>query len=193
VCLVQADGESPPFKPGSFSLLISSSAMQWYEQGPHSVLNNIRLLKENGFFSLAVFVRGTFRQLEHVSSLTGFGSVYPLPGAGEYIESFRAAGLDPQWSVQEYTVYCSSVSAFLKSHKKTGATYTGSQTRFGKKTYRNFCRLYEEFYGESGRIPASYKILYLWGYTGKYHKAGSRPRSRISSRSSPRDLPFLVR
>lgn len=163
-CRVLADGESPPFRPGSFNLLISASAMQWYGQGPASALKNIRLLKKNGFFSLAIFVRGTFRELEHVSSLTGFGSVYPLPRAEKYIEAFRGAGLDPGWSVQEYTESYASVQAFLKSHKKTGATYTGSQTRFGKKKYRNFRRLYEELYSEAGRIPASFKILYLWGY-----------------------------
>ncbi|MFO7728632.1 MAG: class I SAM-dependent methyltransferase [Desulfonatronovibrio sp.] len=163
-CLIQADGEIPPFKPGTFSLLISSSAMQWYHRGPESALRNIRLLKENGFFSLAFFVRGTFQQMEHVSSLTGFGSLYPLPSAEHYIESFRTAGLKPGWSLQEYTEYYSSVSAFLKSHKKTGATYTGSQAKFGKKTYRNFCRVYEDLYAEAGLIPAGYKVLYLWGY-----------------------------
>lgn len=162
-CLILADGENPPFNPGSFYLLISSSAMQWYHHGPASVLRNIRLLKEKGFFSLALFVKGTFRELEQVSSLTGFGSLYPLPSAEHYIESFRTAGLKPGWSVQEYTEYYSSVSAFLKSHKKTGATYTGSQAKFGKKTYRNFCRIYEDLYAEAGRIPASYKVLYLWG------------------------------
>ncbi len=161
--LIQADGEVPPFRDNSFSLLISSSAMQWYRHGTESLLNNLRLLEKGGFFSLAIFVKGTFRQMKHATAVSGFGSLYPLLSAREYVQGLNSAGLNPSWSVHEYTEYHASVQEFLKSHKQTGATYTSPKAGAGKKAYRAFCREYKDAYSTESGIPASYRVLYLWG------------------------------
>lgn len=163
IVLMQADGERAPFKRESFDLLVSSSAMQWYQGGVSSIIGNISLLKKRGFFSLAVFVEGTFVQLGHVSSLTGFGSLYPLPPAGVLVDSLCLTGQRLEWEIEDYKAYFPSVQAFLKNHKHTGANYSRPGAGFGRKAYNDFCRKYEEIYGEKKGIPANYKVLYLWG------------------------------
>ncbi len=161
--LIQADGEEAPFRSKTFDLILSSSAMQWYSRGLTSIPKNLNLLKKGGFFSLAYFVRGTFREMERISSMTGFGSLHLMARAREHVQAFQDRGLRPQWEIIEHTLRFKSVSDFLKSHKQTGATYTSSGARFGKKAYHDFCRTYEKIYGDRQGIPVSYRVLHLWG------------------------------
>jgi malonyl-CoA O-methyltransferase len=163
VVRLQADGEKTPFRQGCFSLLLSSSAMQWYQEGSSSIINNIRLLERGGFFSLAIFVQGTFIQMSHASSLSGFGSVYPLPSAGTLLKILKPEGRILESDIEEYRIHFPSVHAFLQTHKQTGANYSRQGACFSRKAYNEFCRIYKNMYGEEQGIPVSYKVLYLWG------------------------------
>lgn len=163
VVIIQADGEKAPFKQDCFSLLLSSSAMQWYQGGASSIINNISLLERGGFFSLAIFVQGTFIQMSHASSLSGFGSLYPLPSSGSLLKSLKLEGQVIESDIQDYRIHFPSVHAFLKTHKQTGANYSSPGAGFSRKAYNEFCRIYEHMYGEEQGIPVSYKVLYLWG------------------------------
>lgn len=160
---IRADGEKLPFKEKSFDLLISSSCMQWYSKGATSITQNLRVIKENGFFSLAFFVEGTFTEMLHIHSLTGFGSLYPLPEPENCLTCLKDNSQEFETKTEERTVYFPTVRDFLQNHKKTGATYTSPGAAFGRKTYAEFCRLYEDIYGSEKGIPVSYKVLYLWG------------------------------
>ena len=160
---VQGDGETPPLREGSLDLLVSSSVMQWYAGGGQGIARSLRLLCPGGFFSLSFFVAGTFRQMKHISSMSGFGSVYPLPRVRECMAAMARSGTEYTSRVENYTVYYDSVQGFLKSHKGTGAGYTGRRPVFGRQCYRNFCRMYLETYGEGGRIPVDYRVLYIRG------------------------------
>ncbi len=160
---IQADGERLPFKPESFDLLLSSSTMQWYQKGVHSIAENLKFLKKNGQFALAFFVRGTFRELAYASEVTGFGSVYPLDAARTYIDFFSRLNINFEASQKTYTIYYPSVRDFLQSHKKTGARYTRQKKALSKKRYLDFCKIYTRTFGERGKIPVTYEVLYLWG------------------------------
>ena len=157
------DGRQQPFKEASFDLLVSSSTMQWYGKGPEALARNLALLNDEGRFSISLFVAGTFSQMAHISSLSGFGSLYPLPEAEQYLKSMSEGHFGFKSRLKEYTRYFPSVPEFLKSHKKTGATYTAKEFRFGKKSYARFCRLYRDIYARKGMIPVSYHVLYIWG------------------------------
>ncbi|MCA1744051.1 MAG: methyltransferase domain-containing protein, partial [Desulfovibrionales bacterium] len=163
VFAVQGDGEKPPFRQEQFDLLVSSSAMQWYSCGADSILANISLLKGGGYFSLALFVQGTFYEMAHISSLTGFASVFPLPEENQCINALSQPELRFKTHIERHTVYFPDTPGFLKSHRKTGATFTRKGSGFGKKKYADFCKKYQEIYGGSEGIPVSYRILYMWG------------------------------
>ncbi|WP_291323507.1 methyltransferase domain-containing protein [Desulfonatronospira sp.] len=160
---VLGNGEIPPFKDASLDLLVSSSVMQWYVGGADSMARNLNLLSRGGFFSLSLFVAGTFRQMHHASCLSGFGAVYPLPRVKECLAALSLAGLEYESRVKSYTRYFDSVQSFLKSHKGTGAGYTGRRPAFGKQRFREFCSRYLEIYGLDGKIPVDYRVLYIWG------------------------------
>ena len=160
---VQADGENAPFKPGCFDLLLSSSTMQWYRKAPASILDNIGMLRRGGFFSLAIFVQGTFKQMARVAAATGFGSLYPLPAAQSLVDCLEGAGQSHESALEEHTLYFSSVRQFLHNHKRTGATYTRPEAGFGKRVYKDFSRMYEDTYAEEKGVPVTYRVLYLWG------------------------------
>jgi malonyl-CoA O-methyltransferase len=163
VVRIQADGERLPFKPGSFDLLLSSSTMQWYQKGVQSIAENLTYLKKNGQFALAFFVRGTFRELAYASEVTGFGSVYPLARAQTYTDFFSRLNINFDTCKKTYTLYYPSVREFLQSHKKTGARYTRQKKALSKKRYLDFCKIYTRTFGEKGKIPVTYVVLYLWG------------------------------
>ncbi|MBT8763532.1 methyltransferase domain-containing protein [Desulfohalobiaceae bacterium Ax17] len=163
VVQIQADGERLPFKPGSFDLLLSSSTMQWYQKGVQSIAENLTYLKKNGQFALAFFVRGTFKELAYASEVTGFGSVYPLAQAKTYIDFFSRLNINFDTCKKTYTIYYPSVRDFLQSHKKTGARYTRQKKALSKKRYLDFCKIYTRTFGEEGKIPVTYVVLYLWG------------------------------
>lgn len=163
VFAVQADGEKAPFREQSFDLLVSSSAMQWYSCGADSILENIRLLKDGGYFSLALFIQGTFKEMDKISSLTGFASIYPLPEEHQCIRTLSHSGLRLETHAETHIVHFPDAPSFLKSHRKTGATFTRKNSRFGKKKYADFCKKYQEIYGNEKGIPVSYRILYMWG------------------------------
>ena len=157
------DGQQQPFKEASFDLLVSSSTMQWYGRDPEAFAQNLALLNDKGRFSISLFVAGTFSQMAHISSLSGFGSLYPLPEAEQWLKSVPERHFEFKSRLKEYTRYFPSVPEFLKSHKRTGATYTAKKFGFGQKSYARFCRMYRDIYAQKGMIPVSYRVLYLWG------------------------------
>ncbi len=161
--MLQGDGEYPPFKSRVFDLLVSSSAMQWYSRGPQALLEDLEVLAPGGRFSWALFVSGTFRQMAHISSASGFGSVLPMPRDRECVDILSGQKIELKAQAREYTRYFASVPEFLFSHRRTGARYTGEKPGFGKKRYDRFCRMYMEIYGQRGLIPVDYRVLYLWG------------------------------
>jgi len=163
-----ADGENTPLKEGCADLLVSSATMQWYSSPARSISANLELLKPGGCFSLAIFIDGTFPELARCSELTGFGSVMNLKSAEFYTNLLEALpNLKFQSAAQQYIVRHTSVMAFLKSHRKTGARFTSSRPEglgVGRKRLQAFCQTYTELFAdEDGTVPATYSILYLWG------------------------------
>ncbi|MFW6235880.1 MAG: methyltransferase domain-containing protein, partial [Desulfovibrionales bacterium] len=75
--MVQADGESPPFRDRSFHLLVSSSTLQWFQRPQHSIPALLALLRHGGIFAFSLFVEGTLGELSESSRRTGFGSIHP--------------------------------------------------------------------------------------------------------------------
>lgn len=165
---IQADGETVPLKDGCADILVSSATMQWYASPERSIPTNLALLRPGGCFSLAIFVGGTLPELARCSELTGFGSVMNLKSAEFYTDLLGAIpAVDFQTTTQEYVVRHTSVMAFLKSHRKTGARFTSSRPEglgVGRKRLQAFCQTYTQLFAdEDGTVPATYSILYLWG------------------------------
>lgn len=175
--LLTADGERLPFADNSFDLLVSSSAMQWYSDPVRSIPEDFRILKPGGAFTVAIFIRGTLRELADVSARTGFGSVKELKEASFYEDIFSSVpGLEVQFSSAGYEVYFPSVKHFLKKHKMTGAVASSGNISWGKKKYLRFVEEYEKLYrGEAG-IRASYEVFLAYGRKQQTTAGRENPR-----------------
>ena len=164
----QADGEQLPLPSGCVDLLVSASTLQWYTAPHRSLPANLDLLRPGGTFVLALFVRGTLPELAASSRATGFGTLQPLLPASTYRHILDATpGLSWQSRVQTHTQWHRSVTGFLRSHKKTGATFSPGRKAFlGKDRLARFCRYYASRFARDNSIPARYRVLYLWGRRG---------------------------
>ncbi len=160
---VCGDGECLPVR-GGFSLITGSSALQWFQQPEKSIPDMLKHLKKGGKFAFSVFVEGTFVEMSILNQMTGFGSVYSLPKEADFVRIFEGCGVSVNKDVKEYVLHFDSVSEFLKKQKGTGATFSGKDKPTSKTSYRKFLELYPELFGENGKVPVTYRILYITGY-----------------------------
>ena len=161
----QGDGESLPLATPCVDLLLSASTMQWYTALETALPENLALLRPGGRFAFAVFVRGTLPELHAASQASGFGATHPLVSASAYRRIVsRTTAIHWDSRVQTHIQWHDSVADFLRSHKKTGATFSpGAKHYMGKNRFRHFCAQYAERFGCQGKIPARYRVLYIWG------------------------------
>jgi malonyl-CoA O-methyltransferase len=159
---VCGDGECLPIC-GGFSLITGSSALQWFQRPERSIPEMLKHLTPGGKFAFSVFVEGTFVEMSILNQMTGFGSVYALPKEDWFAQIFEDCGLTVEKEVREYVLHFDSVSEFLRKQKGTGATFSGRDTVTSKASYKKFLELYPELFGEDGKVPVTYRILYISG------------------------------
>ncbi|EFL51899.1 Methyltransferase type 11 [Solidesulfovibrio fructosivorans JJ]] len=159
-----ADGERPPFLPGTFDFLASASAMHWYADPARSIAANLRLLRPGGGFAIALYVQGTLGELEEASRATGFGSVYPMRPAAYYKTLFTdlTGGL-AEFEEKRHAVTYDSVGELLRALKGAGVTHTPGTKAGSPARYREFVRYYENRFGGDAGIRATYATLYVRG------------------------------
>jgi malonyl-CoA O-methyltransferase len=162
--LMQADGEACPLRPDSIDLLLSSSTLQWFERPDTSIPALLSLLRPGGRLFFSIFVKGTLTELADSSRATGFGSVRPLRPDTFYTELLgHRQGITFSSFVSEETVYLDSVRAVLDHLRDTGVGQTAHKRPSSRATYTAFMDYYESRFGSQGRIPATYRILFLSG------------------------------
>ena len=162
---INADIELLPMKTDDFNLVVCSSVLQWLEKPNQSIPGLLRHVKKGCEVYFSIFIKGTFAEMEYLCSLTNFGHVFNLKNENFYKNIFGSIELF-EWNFEreDYTIYYDSVKSFLKQHKNTGATYTKNNKFAKRQSYLDFCRLYEDlFLSDSGKIPATYSILYAKG------------------------------
>ncbi len=164
---VAADGEALPLRPASVDLVVSSSALQWYETPETSIPAALALLKPGGRFALSVFTRGTLAELAEVSRITGFGSVHPLRPAAFYTALLQSLpGITVQARPLLWTTRHLNVSDFLHSLRRTGTQHSPEKRPFSRRRYQEFCRVYAERFSEAGTerpVLATYCAVLVWG------------------------------
>lgn len=159
-----ADGEHPPFTPGTFPFLASASAMQWYADPATSLPANLALVRPGGGFALAIFVTGTLAELAAISRETGFGSVYPMRDAVYYYRILAGLpGIAFGMEERHHVVVHPSVVALLKSLKGAGVTHTPGAKVASAERYRAFVSAYTARYAVPNGVTATYAVAYFRG------------------------------
>lgn len=178
--IVNGDLVSLPFRTGAFDLVVSASVLQWVGNLSAALHELCRVVRPGGGLALAFFCDGSLGELQHCFR----DAVSQCPSS----ISQRVSRLHSFWTVDEVTAivkemkferfvvtvetevdWYEDLNSLLRSIKNIGAGTVsgGSGSGLGwRGILHETSRLYQERYGENGRIPATYKVLYLSTGTG---------------------------
>ena len=173
--VVNGDAEYLPFKNGAFDLVLSASALQWVGNLSTALHEMRRVVRPGGGISLAFFCHGTLGELQHC-----FQDAASQSGAGNSLRTSRLHAFQTvddvklilnEMDFERFVVtvetevdWYEDLHSLLKAIKNIGAgTVSGGADRgLGwRGILQEASRLYQKRYGQAGRIPATYKVLYL--------------------------------
>lgn len=178
--IVNGDAECLPFRSGAFDLIVSASALQWVGDLPAALHEIRRVVRPGGSISLAFFCQGTLGELQYcfrdatgrcgadnsrrISRLHAFRTVDDAKSILNKMDFERVVV-----TVETEVDWYDDLHSLLRSIKNIGAGTVSGGTEIGlgwRGILQETSRLYQERYGRNGRIPATYKVLYLSAYIG---------------------------
>ena len=178
--VVNGDAECLPFRSGGFDLVVSASVLQWVENLSAALHELRRVVRPGGSISLAFFCHGTLAELhdcfsdavrlcngdrsQRMSRLHAFRTLDEVKSIVDSMEFERAV-----LSVETEIDWYDDPYSLLRSIKNIGAGTVPDGSRSGlgwRGVLQETSRLYRERYDVNGRIPATYKVLYLTASAG---------------------------
>src|SRR5579859_117263 len=174
---VAADEETLPFAEGRFDLVISNLSLHWVNDLPGALLQIRRALKPDGLFVASLLGGATLRELREAlmeAELAEEGGVSPrvspfvdVKDAGALLQ--RAGFSLPVADIDDVNVtYGNPMSLFadLRGMGETNAVKVRRKGLTRRATLMRALSLYQEkFAGPDGRMPATFQILTLTGWT----------------------------
>jgi NADH dehydrogenase [ubiquinone] 1 alpha subcomplex assembly factor 5 len=173
---VVADEEALPFAPHSFDLVLSAMALHWVNDLPGSLIQIARILKPDGLFLGAMLGGGTLWQLraaltEAESEIEGGLSprVSPFADLRDAAGLLQRAGFAlPVADGETIEVEYDDALALMRELGAMGEGNLVRERRRGlarRATLVRAAEIYaERFARPSGRIAASFEILFLHGW-----------------------------
>lgn len=203
---VQCDDEVLPFAENSLDCVISLLSLHHVNDLPGALIQISRALKPDGLFMAALFGGTTFNELRHAwlaaeSELDGAVSLRVAPFAdirdmGGLLQ--RAGFALPVVDTDPVTVtYADAMSAMreIKLMGLSNALHQRSTRPTKRRTLARACAAYEnEFAGDDGRIPATFEIFYLTGWSP--HESQQQPlkpgsaKARLADALSTKEFPL---
>jgi NADH dehydrogenase [ubiquinone] 1 alpha subcomplex assembly factor 5 len=172
--VLAADEEAIPFAPESFDLVMSNLSLHWVNDLPGSLLQIRHALKPDGLFLAAMFGAGTLVELrdalaEAESEIRGGARprVAPLPELRDAAGLLQRAGFALPVADHEFiTVTYADPLRLLADLRGMGEAST--LVSGGALTRRSLIRaaeIYAQRHADpEGRVPASFRILFLAGW-----------------------------
>jgi SAM-dependent methyltransferase len=171
-----ADEEFLPFAAGSFDLILSCLNLHWVNDLPGALLQICRALKPDGLFLAVLFGLGTLNELGDsllMAEMETRGGVSPRispfadarDGAGLLL---RAGFRLPVADVETLTVTYPDALALMRDLRgmgETNASLSRSDRFVGRDMFARAAALYAERHADAeGRIPATFRLLFLTGW-----------------------------
>lgn len=156
---VNADIEALPFKTNCLQGVILASVLQWFAD-PVPVLNKIAsILNNNGIFLFAVFVKGSFWELNLLRQESGFEIPVYLPDEKIFYDTLKQSNMSVmETELYNSTVYYPSAFDLLKSISAIGGTAV-SGNRLSRSQLFRFCTNFESRFRCDRGIPITYRAL----------------------------------
>lgn len=169
---VVADEEALPFAAASFDLVISLLNLHWVNDLPGALLQIRRALKPDGLFLAALFGGETLKELRRSlaeAEIAAEGGLSPrvspfadVRDAGNLLQ--RAGFALPVADVETLSVSYAdpfALLADLRGMGETNAVLERRKTASRRATLFRAVELYEQFYGNEGRVPATFQVVFL--------------------------------
>jgi SAM-dependent methyltransferase len=187
---VLLDEEALPFGAETLDLVLANLSLHWVNDLPGTLAQIRYALKPDGLFLGAVFGAGTLAELqaslleaEIAVSGGASGRVSPFPDLRDAAGLLQRAGFAlPVADLETLTVTYSGMQALLADLRAMGETNLLRQ-RLRRPTRRALlaraAEIYQAKFGlEDGRIPATFRLIFLTGWTP--HESQQQPSRRGS-------------
>lgn len=179
VCgVVNGDAEYLPFKSGVCDLLVSASVLQWVSNLPAALGEFRRVVRPGGDICLAFFCDGSLDELKSCfrdaagrsgadGSMTS--RLHDFYRVGDVTAMVNEVGFERFIiNVETEVDWYDNLNSLLRSIKNIGAGTVSGGSRGGlgwRGLLQETSRLYQERFGRNGKIPVTYKVLYLTART----------------------------
>lgn len=152
---VFGDAENINFD-GKYDLILSSCAIQWFNDPIGFIIRMVKNLKQNGLLVFSTFGE---KNLHEVKSITNVGLDYI--SANKYRETLKE--LNVLIEEDEITLYFKTPYDVLKHIKNTGVTAVSSQSfQWDKEKLKNFDQDYRDLYSTNdGNVKLTYHPIYI--------------------------------
>jgi SAM-dependent methyltransferase len=190
--MLQLDEEALPFAPESFDLVLGNLSLHWTNDLPGALAQVRHVLKPDGLFLGALFGAGTLGELRSVLmeaeiAETGGASarVAPFADLRDAAGLMQRAGFAlPVADVETVTVTYAGMMPLIADLRAMGETNI-LDARLKRPTRRaviaRAAALYQEkFAAPDGRIPASFRLIFLTGWAP--HESQQQPARRGSGK-----------
>lgn len=173
---VVADEEALPFAPASFDLVLSAMTLHWVNDLPGTLIQIARMLRPDGLFLAAMLGGETLWQLRQAlgaaeSEVEGGLSprVSPFAELGDAAGLLQRAGFAlPVADSETIEVEYDNALALMKELGAMGESNLIAERRRGlarRTTLLRAAEIYSErFARPSGRIAATFEVLFLHGW-----------------------------
>jgi NADH dehydrogenase [ubiquinone] 1 alpha subcomplex assembly factor 5 len=180
-----ADEEFLPFAPNSFDLVVSNLSLHWVNDLPGALLQIRQILKPDGFFCGAMLGGDTLIELRrclYEAEMALSGGVSPrvspfaeIKDAGGLLQ--RAGFALPVVDSDTLTVTYADAFALMRELRgmaESNAVLARRKVPATRGLLFDAARRYAELYAEpDGRIPVTFEILYLAGWSP--HESQQQP------------------
>lgn len=174
---VVADEEFLPFRPASLDGVLSNLSLHWVNDLPGALLQIRQALKPDGLFLAALLGGESLRELrlclmEAELALTGGASPRVSPFADPYDVSAllqRAGFALPVTDSDVITVHYSHPLKLMQDLRGMGAsnlTFNRLRRPTRRAVLLEAARRYQERFADAaGRVPATFQVIYVIGWT----------------------------
>ena len=140
---------------GDVSLLVSSSAMQWFNSIERYLHNIYPAIANGGWVAFSIFGLRNFLEVRESSG--GIGLEYPtLKEVEVWAESCGFEVIFSEDYIQK--IYFETPSDVLSYIKQSGMNGNSSQ-KWTKSDYEDFSNYYTEHFSDNGRIPLTFNPM----------------------------------
>ena len=186
-----ADEEALPFAEGCFDLVLSLLSLHWVNDLPGCLSQVRHALKPDGLFLAALLGGQTLKELRHAlaeAEIGGEGGLSPriapfadVRDAGNLMQ--RAGFTLPVVDTETITVTYDSVFTLLGDLRGMGETNAVLERRKSfsrRRTLHDAAKRYHGLFADKdGRIPATFQVIYLTGWSP--HDSQPKPLARGSA------------